>query len=503
MYHILVVDDAPPIREWLKLCILRNFSGKVQVDCAADGPQALCLFAGQRHDIVIADIVMPAMDGLELLAKLKQIRQDFCSVVLSSHSKFEYVRTAMKLNSSEYILKQEMDELHLVEVLNRCFARLNARSRHTANLLNRDGFLALLTSHERPNVPINAQALADAGISLSNAPVLSFVIFRKYHRPTRFVMPSTAGEDFSLYNINSYARADNYSVLFCNVDAGGRTVRDILSQVQLVNPACTILEGALLAGPEELGRCLKAAQDIAPLGFYLPSQLIEQALYRQILAQRPAAGKRLQVLAHQFRKAGLAKTPAMLADYFSLSAQCCPKDIYAYKQQCLQIFRRIALLAGAPASAAETGEQAIAEAFSMEEIRAVMEQASTAAPLLEPKQACSPHIVQALAYLHQNYPTITGLNEVAAHIHVSPEYFSRLFKAETGCTFISYLNHYRLAQAKRLLDETSLKIFQVAEQVGYASLSYFSKLFKEAYGVNPFDYRSQTSQAPEAGGDVP
>ena len=86
------------------------------------------------------------------------------------------------------------------------------------------------------------------------------------------------------------------------------------------------------------------------------------------------------------------------------------------------------------------------------------------------------------------------MNEVAAHVHVSPEHFSRLFKAETGRTFISYLNDYRLAQAKRLLDETSLKVFQVAEQVGYASLSYFSKLFKDAYGINPFGYRSQAGE---------
>ncbi|MFR2849305.1 MAG: helix-turn-helix domain-containing protein [Hungatella hathewayi] len=77
---------------------------------------------------------------------------------------------------------------------------------------------------------------------------------------------------------------------------------------------------------------------------------------------------------------------------------------------------------------------------------------------------------------------------------LSSEYLSRLFKEETGVKFVVYLNNLRLKHALRLLETTNLKVYEVAEQVGYSNLSYFSTVFKKNFGQNPFDYKNNCRQ---------
>lgn len=84
------------------------------------------------------------------------------------------------------------------------------------------------------------------------------------------------------------------------------------------------------------------------------------------------------------------------------------------------------------------------------------------------------------------------------------EYLSRLFKDETGIKFVVYLNNLRLKHALRLLETTNLKVYEIAEQVGYSNLSYFSTVFKKNFGQNPFDYKNtfarQTAEEGQKGG---
>ena len=128
----------------------------------------------------------------------------------------------------------------------------------------------------------------------------------------------------------------------------------------------------------------------------------------------------------------------------------------------------------------------------MDEIKELIASAVTAGQCGSDAEKHSTYTMQAMDYIRKNYATVTGLNEVAAHVHISPEYLARLFKSEAGTTVISFLNSCRMEQAKELLDKTTLKVFEVAETVGYSSVSYFSRLFKDTYGVNPFSYRNQT-----------
>jgi len=103
-------------------------------------------------------------------------------------------------------------------------------------------------------------------------------------------------------------------------------------------------------------------------------------------------------------------------------------------------------------------------------------------------------VKQMFAYVEEHFPQIQKIAEIAEYCAVSTEYMCRLFKKETGMTINTYLRLRRMKQAKRLLRDSNLKIYEISEMVGYHNLSHFSRSFKMVYGQNPFSYRNSMSK---------
>ena len=101
----------------------------------------------------------------------------------------------------------------------------------------------------------------------------------------------------------------------------------------------------------------------------------------------------------------------------------------------------------------------------------------------------SKNIQLALEYINANYAKQLSLEQVAEQVYLNPDYFSRIFKAETGQTFVNYLTDVRMQHAIRLLENTALRVQTIAQQVGYYNASYFSTAFKKKYGMSPYEYR--------------
>lgn len=101
----------------------------------------------------------------------------------------------------------------------------------------------------------------------------------------------------------------------------------------------------------------------------------------------------------------------------------------------------------------------------------------------------SPTIVRACAIIHDALSEEISLEEIARRVSISPFYFSKLFKEETGENFIDYITMARINRAKKLLSDTGLSIKEVSGTTGYSDPNYFSKLFKRIVGLTPTEYR--------------
>jgi two-component system response regulator YesN len=110
------------------------------------------------------------------------------------------------------------------------------------------------------------------------------------------------------------------------------------------------------------------------------------------------------------------------------------------------------------------------------------------------KSIYSTDISNAIKYIHQHFTDNVTLNDVANNINMSPSYFSNLFKKETNVNFVEYLNTFRVEKAKRMLQNTDLKAYEIAEKVGFSENTYFCKVFKKITGMSPNEFRKNNAQ---------
>ena len=97
----------------------------------------------------------------------------------------------------------------------------------------------------------------------------------------------------------------------------------------------------------------------------------------------------------------------------------------------------------------------------------------------------------ALAYIAEHYREGVTLKQVAAECHINTSYLGQIFKRETGSAFTDYVNAMRVREAQRLLANPALKVYEVAERVGFTDYHYFLKIFKKVTGTTPKDLRNQ------------
>lgn len=100
-------------------------------------------------------------------------------------------------------------------------------------------------------------------------------------------------------------------------------------------------------------------------------------------------------------------------------------------------------------------------------------------------------IEESKEYIARHFEQDITLNDISERFFINPYYFSQLFKKRTGVTYQKYLTGIRIARAKKLLEETDLKLFEISEMVGYSDVNYFRRVFEKYEGVKPNEYRKQ------------
>ena len=117
MYRTLVADDDFLVRSYLKTLDSWERAGYEIVDDAEDGEEAYGFLQKEKIDVLVTDLTMPVMDGIELIRKIREENRDIYIIVLSCHDDFEYVKEAMRLGADEYVLKNSLDEDSLYDTL--------------------------------------------------------------------------------------------------------------------------------------------------------------------------------------------------------------------------------------------------------------------------------------------------------------------------------------------------------------------------------------------------
>lgn len=500
MIHVLVVDDEVPIRQWLEFCI-NKIKGCQVAGVASNGAEGYSIYRRTRPDIIITDIRMPVMDGLEMLKMVRNLNPEVYTAVLTSHEDFEYARQAIKLGASEYILKTEITEESLSQILENGRKALRAdttdgREKQFEDISYRNHFLRSLVL-SRKEAQISEEMLRQYNIPLEKGAYVALDIMTEEEGPFRGELPK--GD--VLEHVFRVPLELNHTVVLGNLGRGtlpsGRRqqenlqeyCRSILKQIPY-RIGCSDIYDNLC----RLGEAMCQAHNRVQLSFYHPKEHMfcsqRNGTSRLTNGERYKIRFSKELINHNYSRAARIRDE-MMAE--ARSAEIA--DAGYVKKMYLSFLTSLYHITRDDVEKIEEQLAALSRemmaASSLDELDAIMERGyMTGGSHAFGSKPLSAAIRNAVLYLEAHFAEPLTLPDAAAHVGLSAEYLSRLFKEETGVKFVVYLNNLRLKHALVLLESTNLKVYEVAEQVGYSNLSYFSTVFKKNFGQNPFDYKS-------------
>ncbi|MFZ5826572.1 MAG: response regulator transcription factor [Bacillota bacterium] len=499
IWSVMLVDDEPAVVEGLRDHVDWASLG-VEVACTAfSGREALALFDRHQPDIVITDIYMPGMDGLELMEAIHARAPHTTFVVLSGYDTFEYARRSLQFGAVDYMLKPAtLDEMTAV------IARAVEHSHETGlrrrlekELPSLREYFMLRLLREEPD-PEEAQFLGL--VPLLQGPYSVAIV--GLDRP-----PGMSEEDWQLARLTVREAASGERVYV--LPSFGHEIPILLHRPHDPEGWCEALLQTMQAScPAQVTIGLSYSCASAREAY---SQAREALGYKEILgAGRLIAGERVALEPDMLPPFQLERNRSLLeAMRFGdapETSRLVREMFTALEKAPLSYLRGIAIeLYGLAATALSERGQSIEDLCSVDQFWAKV---GTTAGVHEISECVEGKLCEVAARLnvrrdtrHQRvvkeieqliaaqYGDDLTLESLARSVFLSRTYVAWLFKQVKGCSFLEYLTRYRMEKAKELLMTTDHSIYEVAEKVGYKNAAYFSRLFREHFGTMPSELR--------------
>lgn len=417
MYKVLIVDDEPIVGIMLKSLINWAEFGIDAVFEAENGKQALALMEKQPDiDIVLTDISMPVMDGLQLIEEIKRRKWTPEIVVLSAYEDYKLVRSAFKFGVIDYMLKTDIDAPKVKELMTNVISRLQENGKH-------------------------AQARETGKAVAARERILKKLLLEPWEDSLAAEVQhlNLGGEWF----LACCLLVDDYPDVQARYEGHGAELfaQSVFSAITQVLEKASAGE-ALCFSPDHYALVLSGKDDA-----YNKAKIIQ-------LLQAIKTNLSLYVnIGVTIGVSDTASSCAALHPLYIQAEQSASLRSALGNQQI--IF---------PQDAERLDKQTLHMGCAMQ---------------------------RAVAFIHENYKDENmSVWMVSHYLGLSENHFSTQFRKEIGKNFLHYLTELRMAEAKRLLQTTNLKIYEICECVGYSNVEHFSRLFKKETGQSPNAFRN-------------
>ena len=501
---VLIVEDEIRIREGIEKLLGRTGRSFEIAGEAENGEEGLTLLRKLRPDIVITDIKMPVMDGLEMLSAMVQENIPARAIVLSAYSEFEYARKAMRLGVTEYLLKPIAygEFLQALENVEEQLARDRQEKPRQAGTLE-EVLHSLVSGRSKPDAALLDYLARQYGVE-PESPLCILCVYtgetgedrnEKVRRFFRHMLSCYPGISFVIPE--QEIRGCMVGVVY-GVEDASDLERWLQMQILEGTPQQIAVGWTQAGGPEDLYESFLKLFPYLEWNISLDDGVI--IFYPKITRIQTASCVYPIELETQIRMAVCADEMPRVRDLLK-RFQNSFRDgkVYAPKEIKESYVRFLWAVIG---MAKEIGRLDTGKLDQQELLSRIMN-AKRRCDLAEAADMLLTHIraenedesithltvkrVQSM--IHEFYQTGITLEEIGNRLNMTPEYLGTLFHREMGVTFSTYLKNYRISRAKELLCGTSLKLYEIAEQSGYADPKYFSKVFKEVTGLLPTNYR--------------
>lgn len=539
MLKLLIVEDEMLVRLGLKTTVDWNSLGFEIVGEAEDGEMALNMAKELRPDLVITDISMPRMDGLELIKALKKELPAAKVLVLSCHKDYEYVREAMQnYGALDYLLKIKLKPEELKEVMLRAKETIETEKRNAGEYLDLR-WQVNSNAYDLKGKPLND--LLNAGSSIS-ADILDRLKLMKINMEDSLCIPicfllddyrkvclyqnrinETRLLNFSVLNICSeviegsgaagevFHRKDSEFGIILMFPKADRVkaeskalyiVRQLLSNYKMfLNVSASFGIGLEFEGAPGFKRAYEAALNAAcerfyrgKGGIYKASESIEYSGKFYFNADRE---RTLRMILEERNENGTWQALNEMLLGMMNERAAAPLPVMEELMEVLNIFSSNIRKYGSNLKEIKDANgyepyDSMAGCETMQEVSSwFAEFVKRYFAFLDSLNAAkySNEVNRALEYIEGHFSEDIGLREMAGFLHLNESYFSYIFKKETGINFTDYLNDIRIEKAKEYLRMPGMAVSEVWEKAGYSSMSYFSRVFKQITAMGPAEYK--------------
>lgn len=500
MLNIMLVDDEVLALDYLKNMVEWEKHGYHIVGCATSGRKALELYEKTAPEIVISDIRMPVMDGLELTKCLKEKNKDVAVILLSAYKDFEYAKKGIQYGVSDYLLKHELCEEMLLEELERISERLKKVSRRQK--IYQKYFMNQLIYNQTPEESLEKEKLGNR---------LFLILIHKRNPVTRgeFVevewnaseqealteVLETGLEDIIFYVADVQITANNWMVLYRIENTVSKyTVNSLIERksAQIKDRLCGMPECRF-----NVVYSYEITQEEISSTFQKMSRQIRYAIFWKVNKsysvgefpkeeQKMVWGEQIRALRDAvYDKDGRPRE--LVNDLFE--ALCYESRLDACRSLMPLLNNLLREICESEnIKEADPGKKL----YTMNEVVRYYEENFVwlQGRITETDDMdYSKPVADIIHYIRKNYRQELSLETLGEEFQMNGVYLGQMFKKETGITFLKYLTNVRIEEAKRLLRKENCTVSETAKQVGYRTSQYFSQIFTRTVGMKPQEYK--------------
>lgn len=500
---ILIADDEDYTREGLIESIPWENYEIDEIMQAVNGVEAFKIARWFRPDIVLTDIRMPKMDGIEFATQLLDLNPDSRIIFMSGYMEIEYLRSAIRLSAIDYIEKPI--DLDIVQkALKKAAEEIREKQKNlevsqTHKEVQQQKLFSLLTSKEADSKTVEKLA-GEAGFPLNADYVCLMVQFpgREENGSRRMdeVLEKTAdlrGRVLGTYN----QEKREVELLIAYQEREQYRLYPLYQRLLEALPGARLGVGVEAGGYKGIYNSYRTASAAMNCAFYQEDRRmfqIDEGILQRSFIEPGIYGEFLHILSE--RPGRLQKWFEELFDQLREKRYYHKEQVYTLMVSLLTaVYKQYPELYGEhPAILRE--EQIQPWVLRLENLRQIREFVEELLVHLEGKQeeqsGYSRVIRGVLDYIAEHYgDEDLSITSIAEHLHFSPAYLNVLFKQEIKVTLKQYLSNYRLEMAKKMLEQGYDKVSEIAEQCGYANANYFAKVFREVTGLSPAEYRKE------------
>ncbi len=512
-FKVMIAEDESEKAKGIAYLVEKYNPECTPVLIAADGVEGYEMALRENPDIILTDIRMPNMDGLEMIRALRDREFPAEFVVLSGYAEFNYAKKAIELGVRNFITKP-VDEMELSGTLQQvCREIAEKRSTEDSRLKMNDDMrnYVLRDFLEKGEGDIykvkeSLEQIGAAGTYREYACLVAECENPDSRKEEMECPDFGEEEEIFLYCVKSdperlifLAAGDSLDAekkkmigekCLCLMDENnistsigiGGTYGDCMQLPKSYEEACIALNYRILKmksreilyeqlcdlesnqeeliTDQEMERLRERIDRFDQEGF----RVALKSIFNRILSENQLTLPDLQKLSLNIVLMGLHNIPLaqiQMNEYFG-------KNLFTLKS--IEKFRTIEQL----------------ENWIINMINS-MNELMVKDSIPKKKDV----IAEAKEYIRQHYDQNVSLNDISRQFYINPSYFSQLFKKKTGMTYQNYLTEYRIDRAAKLLEETDLRIYEVCQMVGYSDVNHFNQLFERLRGMKPNEYRKK------------